>query len=38
MTILALAANDTIGFALNSGSVYGSSGGRHSSVTFALLG
>jgi hypothetical protein len=38
MTILSLAANDTIGVRLNGGSVYGAGTGRHSSVTFALLG
>ena len=38
MTMLVLQANDTIGFRLNSGSVYGAAGGRHGSVVFALMG
>ena len=38
MTMLALQANDTIAFRLNSGSIYGAGGGRHSSVVFALVG
>ena len=35
--IAAVSANDTLGFNLNSGSVYAGTNGRHSSITFHLL-
>ncbi len=37
VAVVAVSANDTIGFNVNSGDVYGGSNGRHSSVTFHLL-
>ena len=37
VAVAAVSANDTIGFNVNSGDVYGGSNGRHSSVTFHLL-
>ena len=38
MTIINVAANDTLSFKLNGGSIYGAGGGRHSSAVFRLLG
>jgi hypothetical protein len=38
MTIISLAAGDTINFRLNSGSIYGVPSGRHSSCIFRLMG
>ena len=36
--IVHLAANDTLGWYINTGTIYGSSNGRHANMSFRLLG